>query len=65
MENGGPSLADDGENDPIMHGLLVKTREAGVSVNPLVWIARSAARDMVRYGSEFGMTPGVSRGDFG
>jgi P27 family predicted phage terminase small subunit len=46
-----------GANDPVMHGLLVKTEAAGVTANPLVWIAKGALRDMVRYASEFGMTP--------
>lgn len=43
-------------NDPVMHGLLVK-RENAVVQNPLVYIARKAAAEMVRYASEFGFTP--------
>jgi P27 family predicted phage terminase small subunit len=44
-------------NDPVMQGLLVKGKRGTVIENPLVYIARQAARDMVRYASEFGFTP--------
>lgn len=37
--------------------MLIKTRAGGVTPNPLIWVARSAANDMVRYASEFGFTP--------
>ncbi|MBO4221968.1 phage terminase small subunit P27 family [Bradyrhizobium neotropicale] len=43
-------------NDPVMHGLMIK-KDANAVVNPLVGIARKAAGDMVRYASEFGLTP--------
>lgn len=42
--------------DSVMHGLLIK-RDANAVQNPLVSIARKAAGDMVRYASEFGLTP--------
>jgi P27 family predicted phage terminase small subunit len=37
--------------------MLIKTKAGGVTVNPLAWIARSAANDMTRYAAEFGFTP--------
>ena len=37
--------------------LLIKTRAGGVTPNPLIWVARNAANDMVRYAAEFGFTP--------
>lgn len=37
--------------------MLIKTRAGGVTPNPLIWVARNAANDMVRYASEFGFTP--------
>ncbi|MBR0879125.1 phage terminase small subunit P27 family [Bradyrhizobium liaoningense] len=42
--------------DPVMHGLLLKRDRVAVQ-NPLVYVARKAAQDMVRYASEFGLTP--------
>jgi P27 family predicted phage terminase small subunit len=45
------------ERDPVMHGLIVKTQSSGAAPNPLVWIAANAAKDMVRFAAEFGMTP--------
>lgn len=45
-------------NDPKMRGLLVKGRDGAQAVqNPLAYMARKAASDMVRYASEFGFTP--------
>jgi P27 family predicted phage terminase small subunit len=43
--------------DPESRGLLVKVREGHARRSPLVQIAASAAADMLRYASEFGMTP--------
>lgn len=44
-------------NDPIMSGLIIKTKYGDAAQNPLVSIARKAAGDMVRYAGEFGLTP--------
>jgi P27 family predicted phage terminase small subunit len=44
-------------NDPVMHGLLVKGSEGQPRGNPLLQIAGEAARDMLRFASEFGFTP--------
>lgn len=38
-------------------GLLIKTTSGTSKENPLVGIANKAAADMVRYATEFGMTP--------
>ena len=46
-----------GERDLITHGLIVKTQSGGAAPNPLVHLAAAAARDMVRFASEFGLTP--------
>jgi P27 family predicted phage terminase small subunit len=43
--------------DPVMRGLMVKTRHDSVMQNPLFLTMRQAANDMVRYASEFGFTP--------
>lgn len=51
------TIAAMAERDPILRGLIVKTQSGGAAPNPLVWIAAGAARDMVRFASEFGMTP--------
>jgi P27 family predicted phage terminase small subunit len=45
------------ERDSITHGLLVKGSLGTPIQNPLVKVAANAARDMVRYASEFGLTP--------
>lgn len=51
-------LAKLAEQDPTgMAAMLIKTRAGGVTPNPLVWVARNAANDMVRYAAEFGFTP--------
>jgi P27 family predicted phage terminase small subunit len=43
--------------DPETHGLLVRTKDDGLTANPLIWIGANAAKAMVRYATEFGMTP--------
>lgn len=51
-------LAKLAEQDPAgMGAMLIKTRGGGVTPNPLIWVARNAANDMVRYAAEFGFTP--------
>ena len=40
-----------------MRGLLIKREGGGVVQNPLAYMARKAAADMVRYAAEFGFTP--------
>lgn len=38
-------------------GLIIKTTSGNLIQNPLVGVANKAMSDMVRYASEFGMTP--------
>jgi P27 family predicted phage terminase small subunit len=52
------ALAQMAEADPTgRSALLVKTSNGTAVQNPLIGIANKAAADMVRYASEFGMTP--------
>ena len=52
------ALADDATADlKARFGLLSETSNGNKIQNPLVGIANKAARDMVRYASEFGMSP--------
>lgn len=51
------TIASMAERDPVMRGLIVRTQSGGAAPNPLVLIAQSAARDMVRFAGEFGLTP--------
>jgi P27 family predicted phage terminase small subunit len=48
------------EECAVAGGLLVRSAQ-GDKANPLLSISRKAAADLVRYGTEFGLTP-VSRG---
>jgi P27 family predicted phage terminase small subunit len=43
--------------DTVTAGMLIKMAGSGAAQNPLLGVARRAAGDMVRYASEFGMTP--------
>jgi P27 family predicted phage terminase small subunit len=43
-------------NDPIMNGMIIKTKYGDAVQNPLVSITRKHAADMVRYASEFGLS---------
>ena len=49
------AMAHVADGDP-MHGLLIKHLNS-LGVNPLVGVSRRAAADMVRFASEFGLTP--------
>jgi len=44
-------------NDPIMNGMIIKTKYGDAATNPLVSIVRKHASDVMRYASEFGLTP--------
>ena len=50
------SLAKMQQNDPIMNGMIIKTKYGDAAINPLVSIVRKHAGDVVRYASEFGLT---------
>ena len=43
-------------SEPV-RGLVVRTGNGGPTENPLIYIARKAAADMMRYAAEFGLTP--------
>lgn len=51
------TLTEMERSDPVTHGLIVKTQSGGTAPNPFVLIAQNAARNMVRYAAEFGLTP--------
>jgi phage terminase small subunit len=44
-------------NDPIMNGMIIKTKYCDAAMNPLVSISRKPRGDVIRYASEFGLTP--------
>jgi P27 family predicted phage terminase small subunit len=43
-------------NDPVMNGMIIRTKYGDAVVNPLVSIVRKHAADVVRYAAEFGLT---------
>ena len=45
------------EKDTLTGGLMIKTTNGNAIQNPLVGTANKAASDMIRFASEFGMTP--------
>jgi P27 family predicted phage terminase small subunit len=51
------ALAAMAARDEVTHGLLIKSRAGEATANPLIWIANSAAKTMLRAADEFGMTP--------
>ncbi|MGX1050864.1 P27 family predicted phage terminase small subunit [Bradyrhizobium japonicum] len=51
------SLAKMQANDPLMNGMIIKTKYGDAATNPLVSIVRKHAGDVIRYASEFGLTP--------
>jgi len=51
------ALATMQANDPIMNGMIIKTKFGDAAMNPLVSIARKHAGDVIRYSAEFGLTP--------
>jgi P27 family predicted phage terminase small subunit len=55
--NARETLAAMAERDPITRGQIVKTQSGGAAPNPLVFMAAAAARDMVRFAAEFGLSP--------
>lgn len=51
------SLARMQNNDPLMNGMIIKTKYGDAAANPLVAIVRKHAGDVVRFAAEFGLTP--------
>jgi P27 family predicted phage terminase small subunit len=50
------TLAEMEARDPTMRGQIVKTQSGGAAPNPILQIADKAARDLVRFASEFGLS---------
>lgn len=50
-------IAQMAERDQLTSGLMIKTVNGNAIQNPLVGMANRAMADMVRYATEFGMTP--------
>ena len=48
------AIAAMAQRDQLTRGLLVKSRAGEATVNPLIWIANSAAKTMLRAADEFG-----------
>ncbi len=51
------AIARMAEKDQLTGGLMIKTSNGNAIQNPLVGTANKAAADMMRYATEFGMTP--------
>ena len=51
------ALAKMRERDPLTAAIMLKTRNGNAMPNPLLIAANKAASDMIRYASEFGLTP--------
>ena len=51
------AIAQMAKNDLLTGALMIKTSNGNAIQNPLVGTANKAASDMVRYASEFGLTP--------
>jgi P27 family predicted phage terminase small subunit len=51
------ALARMADKDPVMRGLIVRSKAGTAMENPLVYTSRRAAQEMLRFASEFGFTP--------
>jgi P27 family predicted phage terminase small subunit len=51
------ALAKMAERDPVTSGLLIRSTDGNPRRNPLAIAANRAAKDMLSYASEFGLTP--------
>lgn len=51
------ALARMRERDPATAAIMLKTKNGNAMLNPLLIAANRAAADMVRYASEFGLSP--------
>jgi P27 family predicted phage terminase small subunit len=51
------ALARMAEKDALNSGLIIRTKNDNAIQNPLVGIANTAKRAVVKYAAEFGMTP--------
>jgi P27 family predicted phage terminase small subunit len=50
-------IVDMGRRDAATGGLLVKAANGNAAINPLTWVAASAARTMLQTAAELGMSP--------
>ena len=51
------ALAKMADKDPVMRGLIVRSKAGTAMENPLVYTSRRAAQEMLRFATEFGFTP--------
>lgn len=51
------ALAKMQANDPVMNGMMIKTKYGDAAINPLINIACGHASDLIRYAAAFGLTP--------
>ena len=51
------ALAKMEANDPVTNGQLIKSKYGDVAQNPLISVARKQAADLMRFASEFGLSP--------
>lgn len=51
------ALAEAAADDPATHGLLITRQNGDQFANPLVAMTSQASRDMLKFASEFGLTP--------
>lgn len=51
------ALSEMAKHDPVSKALMIKSKKGNLIQNPLLGIANTAAGNMVRYASEFGLTP--------
>jgi P27 family predicted phage terminase small subunit len=51
------ALARMASNDPVWHGLIAKSKAGTAMENPLVYISRRSAQEMLRCAGEFGFSP--------
>jgi P27 family predicted phage terminase small subunit len=55
--NAEEALRQIADKDPVMRGLIIKGSKGTAIENPLAYIARRAAQEMLRFAVEFGFTP--------
>lgn len=51
------AIGETAKNDAVSKGLMIKSQKGNLIQNPLLGIANTAAGNMVKYASEFGLTP--------
>ena len=51
------AIGEMAKHDPVSKALMIKSKKGNLIQNPLLGIANTAAGNMVKYASEFGLTP--------